>query len=457
MAAHSPSTVALATDLYELTMGAAYLALGCGARATFSLFVRRLPARRSCLVFAGLPEAVGRLTELAFDSEAIEDIAQTGYVDRDLARRFEGVRFTGDVWAMREGRVFFPDEPVLEVDAPILEAQIVETTLLNAIHYPTLVASKAARCVAAARGRRVVEFGLRRAPGLEAGLAAARVCFIAGFSSTSNVLAGKAYGIPLSGTVAHSFIEAFDSELDAFRAAAGAASGPLTLLVDTYDTLTGVRRAIEVARELRAEGKRLDALRLDSGDLDALSRAARVMLDDAGLADVALFASGGLDEYAIDELARAGAPVDGFGVGTRVGMSADAPVLDMAYKLVSYDGRPRLKLSEGKETLVCPKQVYRRSAGARYVEDLIATRDEPAPGPEWAPLLEPVVRGGEGVRLPTLDEARAFCREEVARFSPALVLPGEAHAYPVRRSSELARRQADAVADLRARERGPAR
>ncbi|MBX3207746.1 MAG: nicotinate phosphoribosyltransferase [Labilithrix sp.] len=454
MASHRPSTLALATDLYELTMAASWLTLDVNARATFSLFVRRLPSTRSCLVFAGLEDAVDRLQALAFDEEAVDAIARTGSVAPEVARRLSGVRFTGDVWAMREGRVFFPDEPVLEVDAPMIEAQLIETTLLNAIHYPTLVASKSVRCVAAARGAAVVEFGLRRAPGIEAGSSAARASWLAGFSATSNVLASSALEIPPSGTVAHSFVEAFDSEREAFRAWAESTSGALTLLVDTYDTIRGVEHAIEVARELQDRGRRLDAIRLDSGDLDALSRAARAMLDRAGLRHVAIVASGGLDEDAIDALAGAGAPIDGFGVGTRVGMSADAPVLDMVYKLVAYDGRPRLKLSTTKETLVLPKQVYRRTdPGGRAAEDRIALRDEPPPGPGWEPLLEPVVRGGVAAPMPSLHEARTFCGSEVARFPPALFLPGERGAYRVSRSPELARAQELAVVACRARER----
>lgn len=453
MAPYRPGTIALATDLYELTMAASYLALGMSARATFSLFVRKLPPTRSCLVFAGLDAALERLTALAFDEEAVAAVASVGGVDPELARRFRGVRFTGDVWAMREGRVFFPDEPVLEVDAPMIEAQLVETALLNAVHYPTLVASKAARCVAAARGRDVIEFGLRRTPGIEAGLAVARASFLAGFSATSNVLAARALAIPANGTVAHSFIEAFDAELEAFRACARTAADPFTLLVDTYDTIQGVEHAIQVAREVRASGRRLHAIRLDSGDLNMLSRAARAMLDRAGLPEVALVASGGLDEDAIDALVRAGAPIDGFGVGTRVGMSADAPVLDMVYKLVAYDGLPRLKLSASKETLVLPKQVYRRmdDVDRCSVEDVIALRDEPLPGPEWEPLLELVVRGGERLASRSLAESRAFCASEVARF-PTLLLPGARTDYRVRRSAELARLQALAVAACRRRE-----
>jgi nicotinate phosphoribosyltransferase len=446
---HEPSTIALATDLYELTMAASYIALGMDARATFSLFVRRLPEARPCLLFAGLEEALARLTTLSFDDEAVDGVIETGRVAPELARRMRGIRFTGDVWAMREGRAFFANEPVLEVDAPMIQAQLVETTLLNALHYPTLVASKAARCVSAARGRDVVDYGLRRVPGIEAGLAAARASFLAGFSGTSNVLASLRYGIPSSGTVAHSFVEAFDSELAAFEAGARAASGPFTLLVDTYDTLRGVERAIAVAREDH-RSDRLKTVRIDSGDLEGLSREARRMLDRAGLEDVAIVASGGLDEYSIDPLARSGTPIDAFGVGTRVGMSADAPVLDMVYKLVAYDGRPRLKLSSGRETLVLPKQVHRRADGSgRYIEDRIGLRDEPSPGPDWEPLLEPVVVGGVRAPAPSLCAVRELRAREVDRLGTTFFVPGERSSYHVELSAELARRQELSVSECR--------
>jgi nicotinate phosphoribosyltransferase len=445
--------VVLTTDLYEITMAASYLALGIRGSATFSLFVRRLPPQRSFLVAAGLDAALSRIGVFAFGHEALEYVGSIGMVRGDVLADLADIHFRGDVRAVREGRVVFADEPILEVTAPIVEAQLVETAILNAIHFPTLVATKAARCVAAAEGRSLVDFGLRRTPGIEAGLAVARASYLAGFDATSNLLAGKRLGMPVSGTVAHSFIEIFPSELEAFRAFAAAYPGPVTLLVDTYDTTRGVARAVQVAHELSARGRRVAAVRLDSGDLATLSRETRRALDDAGLDDVRIVASGGLDEFALADLTRAGAPIDAYGVGTRLGMSADSPVLDMAYKIVAYDGRPCLKLSEGKETLVGPKQVWRRRGpGGRFAGDRIAAADEPSPGEGWEPLLEPVMRAGEPLPLPSLAELRSLHRAEIEALPPELLDVGQKALYPVERSPVLAGRQRAAVAEVRRRE-----
>jgi nicotinate phosphoribosyltransferase len=451
--ARDPSRVALATDLYELTMGSTYLALGMGDCATFSLLLRKLPRERSYLVAAGLEEALQRLTMLAFDEGAAEYLRSTGRFSRERVAQLTSTRFKGDVWAVPEGRVVFGAEPILEVTAPMIEAQLAESILVNAVCYPTLVASKAARCVAAAPGKMLVDFGLRRMPDIDASVAAARASYLAGFAATSNVLAGREHGIPLNGTVAHSLVEAFKTELEAFRACAETANGSFTLLVDTYDSLSGVARAIQVAKELAPRGRRLDAIRLDSGDLADLARRARRMLDDAGRSDVRIFASGGIDEYEIARLARAGAPIDGYGIGTRLAMSADAPVLDMAYKIVAYGDRPCLKLSEGKATLVGPKQVWRRRArDGRMLEDRIAARDESSPGEGWEPLLEPVMRGGRSVPLPSLEEIRARHRREMQTMPPELLAIETSHAYPVGLSDTLKDRQRRAVEEARRRE-----
>jgi nicotinate phosphoribosyltransferase len=445
------ATIALSTDLYEVTMAASYLRLGMRDAAGFSLFSRKLPRCRRYLVAAGVEEALDRLELARFDPDAVEYVLSTGRIRPSEAQALADFRFSGDVWAAREGRFVFADEPILEVRAPIGEAQLVETTLLNAIHFESVVASKAARCVAAARGRPVVDFGLRRTAGIEAGLTVARASFLAGFASTSNVLAGRRLGIPVSGTVAHSFIETFEDEREAFRAMARTSSGQVTFLVDTFDTLRGTAHAIEVAHELGGQRAPVAAVRLDSGDLDALSREVRRMLDDARLERIRIFASGGLDEYAVDALVRAGAPIDAFGVGTRIGMSADAPILDMAYKIVEYAGRPCLKLSEGKATLACLKQVWRRlGPDGQCAEDRICLREEPAPGPDWEPLLEPVFVRGERRRRPSLSELRSAHAQECARFRALADLHSDA-TYPVRLSSALEARQREAVEGILAR------
>lgn len=453
---YSPDVVALSTDLYQLTMAASYDALDMDAEATFSLTVRKLPENRSFLIAAGVEEALQRIAELRFDERALEALAAIPQIRHDALDRLARFRFSGDVWAMPEGTIVFADEPILEVQAPILEAQIVETIVLNALHYPTTVATKAARCVLAAPGKTLVEFGLRRTPGIEAGLDVARACYLAGFVGTSNVLAEREYGIPSSGTVAHSFIEAFDDESEAFRAFARTFPGGATLLIDTYDTVRGARRAAAVAHELAPEGVRIAAVRLDSGDLAALSREVREILDEAGMTDVTIIASGGLDEYSLAELVEQDAPIDAYGVGTRIGTAADAPTLDMVYKLVEYAGRPRLKLSTGKRTLVGPKQVWRRS-GPPFGGDVIATRDEPAPADGWTPLLEQRMRRGEIVVSETLDAARERVRSGLAALPPELhALDGRGE-YPVRLSTRLERDQAAAEDAVRERERGEGR
>ncbi len=450
---HSAAVIAMTTDLYELTMAASYMTLGMNQRATFSLVHRRLPLQRGYLVVAGLAEALERLQCFRFDAAAIDYLRRQAPIAGELLERLEGLRFTGDVRAVPEGRVVFAGEPILEVDAPLIEAQLVETMMLNAIHYPTAVASKAARCVAAAPGKALVDFGLRRMPGIEAGLAAARAAYIAGFDSTSNLLAGQRYGIPVAGTLAHSYIEAFDSEIEALEAFARTFPGPATLLVDTYDTIRGTEHAITVAKRLKRKGTRVMALRLDSGNIMELSRKVRRMLDEAGLRDVGIFASGGLDEYELARLVGGGAPIDGFGVGTRLGMSADAPVLDLVYKLCEYAGEPRLKLSSKKETIAGPKQIWRRTGpDGCFAGDRLATLDEVSPGPGWEPLLEPVMIDGRPRPLPTLDEIRQRHREEVARLPEGVRRVSRPGAYPVRRSAALAARHRHAVRSARRRE-----
>ncbi|MFI7281319.1 nicotinate phosphoribosyltransferase [Micromonospora chersina] len=402
----------LRTDLYELRMAASYLRRDMTERATFSLFVRRLPPRRGFLVAAGLAEALAFLESFAFDDAELGYLRDVVGFDEPALTALAGMRFTGDVWAVPEGRVVFADEPLLEVTAPIAEAQLVETGVLNLITFHTTVATKAARCRLAAGGAQLVDFAFRRTHGIEAGAGVARASAIAGFAATSDVEAAMRYGISPSGTMAHSYVEAFPDERAAFRAfAADFPTNPI-FLVDTYDTPAGVRAAVDVVTELGLTGP--VGVRLDSGDLGALARQAREILDGAGLRQARIIASGSLDEDVIAGLVAQGAPIDGYGVGTKMGVSYDAPSLDSAYKLVAYGDRPVLKLSPGKATLPAAKQVFRDPTGA--AGDVVGLRDEPPPN-GWEPLLVPVMRGGR--RLDPADPAEAV-RAARGRFDADL-------------------------------------
>ncbi|MFF4772611.1 nicotinate phosphoribosyltransferase [Microtetraspora fusca] len=438
----------LLTDMYELNMAASYLRHGMTDQATFSLFARRLPADRGFLVAAGLEDALDFLESFALEPEDLAYLREVQGYDAETLRALAGLRFTGEVWAVPEGRAVFAGEPLLEVTAPIAEAQLVETVLLNHLTFQTSVASKAARCVLAADGARLIDFAFRRTQGIEAGVAVARATAIAGFAATSNAEGARRHGLPASGTMAHSYVQAFPDEEAAFAAFAADFPDRTTFLVDTYDTVAGVRTAAEVARRLELAGSAV-GVRLDSGDLADLAVRARRLLDAAGLRQAVIVASGGLDEYAIADLVRAGAPIDAYGVGTRVGVSADAPSLDTAYKLVAYGDRPVMKLSPGKMTLPGAKQVFR---GPR--SDVIALREE-APPPGWRPLLVPVVVAGHRVAPPErIGVMRDRCMSELARLpAPVRVLraPGT---VPVEISPRLRRLQDDLVRTLR--ERGPA-
>ena len=429
---------ALFTDLYELTMLQAYREHGLAGRATFELFARSLPPGRNYLLACGLDPALAYLERLAFGPEALAALAGLGF-PAPFLDWLGGLRFTGDVDAMPEGTPAFAGEPLLVVEAPVAEAQVVETFLLNQLHFQTLVASKGARIVEAAAGRPVADFGSRRAHGTEAGMLAARALYIAGMASTSNVAAGARYGIPVSGTMAHSYVQARGDDLAAFREMA-ATHPETTLLVDTFDALAGVRAVVALAREL-GDAFRVRAVRIDSGPLAELAARARRLLDDAGLGRVRIVASGGLDEHAIAGLS--GAPIDAFGVGTRAVTSADAPAFDAVYKLAAYAGEGRLKRSPGKETLPGRKQVYReRGAGGGAERDVLAGAAERRGG---EPLLVPVMRGGRRLaagREP-LERARERAREETARL-PARVrsLAGARPPYPVAVSPGLRREAA---------------
>ncbi|MBX9421601.1 nicotinate phosphoribosyltransferase [Streptomyces lateritius] len=396
------------TDLYEVTMALSYLREGMRAPATFSLFVRDLPPERGFLVAAGLEPALDYLSRFLVGRSDVREFAEALRRPAEDLEPLRGLSFDGQVRAVPEGRLVLAGEPLLEVTASLPQAQLVETYLLSLVCHQTAVASKAARCVLAAAGRPLVDFSLRRNHGPEAGLQAARLCALVGFAGTSNVAAATRYGIPASGTMAHSYVEAFASEEDAFRAFARTHPGPVTLLVDTYDTDHGVATAARVLSDLGLGPG--CGIRLDSGDLGALARRARTALDAAGLRGVQIIASGGLDEYAVATLVRDGAPVDVFAVGTKVGTAADAPYLDAAYKLVEYDGRPVMKLSSAKVTAPAPKQVF-RGPGLRDVIGL--ANEEPPEGTE--PLLRTVMRGGLRTEPPdTLAAARARFESDVA-------------------------------------------
>lgn len=429
------TNAALFTDLYQLTMAQAYLEAGHTEEAGFDLFVRKLPEQRNYLIACGQTEALDFLSELRFGDEDIAYLDSLEKFSPVLLDWLAEFRFTGEVRAVPEGTIVFGEEPILSVRAPIAQAQIVETWLLNQVHVQTALASKASRIVQAARGRPVLDFGLRRIHGADAGLKAACAYHVAGLAGTSNVLAGKRYGVPVAGTMAHSFIQSFDDELEAFRAFAR--SFPETiLLVDTYDTLEGVRKVIRLRDQLGDEF-RVAGIRLDSGNLGQLAHGARRLLDEAGLEQVKIFASGGLDEYAVRNLVAQGSPIDGFGVGTAMGVSEDAPHLDVAYKLCSYGGEPRMKLSTGKRSLPGFKQVFRESRNGIFERDVIARYDERLEGEA---LLNTVMQNGERTDQLNLEAARERAADQLERLPEALRGLEPADAYPVSLSDGLQRR-----------------
>lgn len=399
---------ALITDLYELNMTVSFLRRGMTDRATFSLFVRNLPRDRGFLVAAGLEDCLDYLDSLAFTSDELEWLGQNGFQDADV-RALSAFRFSGDVRAVPEGSVLLAGEPLLEVTAPLPEAQLVETYLLNQVTFQTAIATKAARCTLAAGDMRVVDFALRRTHGTDAGRGVARASAIAGFAGTSNVDAARRYGLAMTGTMAHSYIEAFSDEQTAFEAFSQDFPGRTTFLVDTYDTLEGVRHAIDVIQERRLTDNL--AIRLDSGNLADLARKSRALLDAAGLPNAKIFVSGGLDEYDLEALRRSGAPIDGAGVGTVMGVSADAPYLDSVYKLVQVGDRPVAKLSTGKATLPGPKQIWRGPSGQ---DDVLSTADERGPAGH-RPLLVKVMAGGSRTgKHATIDDARRRYSNDLA-------------------------------------------
>jgi nicotinate phosphoribosyltransferase len=444
--------LSLLTDLYQLTMAAVYFDRDMRAPATFSLFIREYPPDRAGFISLGLEEVLEYLETFHFTPEQLDYLERTGRFSDSFLHHLSGLRFTGSVRAIPEGRMFFKDEPILEVTGPILEAQLVETCIINRINHAVAIGTKAARCVEAAEGRKLLDFSLRRTHGTDAGLTVARSSYAAGFDATSNVLAGERYGIPISGTMAHAFITSFDEEIEAFRAFAKVFPENTVLLIDSYDTITGAKKATQVAAEMAERGHSLRGVRLDSGDMTALSKEVRAILDDAGFTDVAIFASGGYDEHKIADAVANDAQIDGFGVGTKMGVSADAPYLDIAYKLVQYDNRPVLKLSSGKKTLVGEKQVYRAGEGERYAHDTICLKDETAEG---RPLLEPAMIDGRRLaRRESLETIRDRFRADRERMNPAHLRIKNPEPYPVRLGPVLEELQGEVIQEIREKELG---
>lgn len=438
--------LALFTDLYELKMARAYEATGMTGEAVFSLFVRKLPVARNYLLACGIERALELLERTCFDDGDCAYLATLPGFGRAFLDQLAGRRFTGTVHAVAEGTPVFAEEPILEVVAPIVQAQLVETVLMTVVGLETVLASKAARVVAAAAGRPVIDFGSRRAHGIEAALYGARAFHVAGVAATSNLLAGRRFGIPVAGTMAHSFVQACDDEMQAFRRFASV-HPDTTLLVDTYDTLAGVDRVVALAGEL-GDGFRVRGIRLDSGDLGDLAKAARRRLDAAGLQAVQIIASGGLDEHAVARLVAEGAPIDAFGVGTEMSVSGDAPALDIAYKLTLYRGQGRMKLSTGKRTLPGRKQVFRRFHDGVAIGDALCLHGEIGDG---TPLLHRVMEHGRRTGpCPALDAIRRHAREQLAALPAGLhALSPAAEPYPVAVSERLAGYERAVRAQLR--------
>ena len=432
---NNPSS-ALLTDLYQLTMLQGYFDQRMEETAVFEFFVRKLPRSRNFLIAAGLEQALEFLESLRFTAAELDWIAKHGAFRPAFVRYLESFRFTGDVHAMAEGTIFFPNEPILRVTAPISQAQLVESRLINLLHFETLIASKAARSVLMAPDKLLVDFGLRRAHGAEAGLLAARASYLAGFAGSATVLAAPLYGIPVYGTMAHSFVQAHDDESVAFEHFARALPENVVLLIDTYDTEAAARKVVELAPTLSRDGIKIQGVRLDSGDLADHAFKVRRILDAGGLRDVTIFASGSVDEYLLEQLREKNAPIDGFGIGTHMDTSADAPYLDCAYKLVEYAGRARRKRSEGKVLWPGAKQVLRTydEAGLMIGDTLTLESD----AREEAALIAPVMKQGRRLAAPVpLRQSRALALEQLARLPVGLKKLEPAPAYPVRVSEAI--------------------
>ena len=441
----APLTSPLTTDLYELNMIQAYLDRGEDAEAVFEFFVRRLPARRGFLLAAGLADALDYLETLRFSSQEIAWLQSTGRFRSNLLDYLAGFRFTGDVHAIPEGSVCFANEPLLRITATLPQAQLVESRLINILHYQTLIASKAARMVLAAPGKALADFGLRTAHGAEAGLFSARASYIAGFAGAANVLAGDRYGIPIVGTMAHSFVQVHDDEMQAFENFARARPDGVILLIDTYDTEAGARKVVELAPKLKADGIAIRGVRIDSGDLTEMARKVRRILDDGGLKDVIILVSGGINEDVLAGMMKAGAPIDGFGIGVNLAASVDVPALDCAYKLQEYAGKAKRKLSEGKQTWPGRKQVWRSyDAQGRMSGDILSVETDKQPG---EPLIVQVIRAGKTVApSPTLGQIRERAARDLARLPEPLrqLQPGANYSVKVADALATLTKQTDA-------------
>lgn len=430
----SPS--ALLTDLYQLNMVQAYLETGQTETAVFEFFVRKLPPQRNFLVAAGLEQALEFLQDLRFSDDDLSWLIRGGRFSARLIDYLSDFRFSGDVHAVPEGTVFFANEPILRVTAPLPEAQLVETRLINVLHFQSLIASKAARMALLAPDKLLVDFGLRRAHGAEAGLLAARASYIGGFAGTATVLAEKCFGIPTYGTMAHSFVQSFENESAAFEAFARARPKDLVLLIDTYDTEVAARKVVALAPRLRALGISIRGVRIDSGDLVALSRSVRRILDEGGLKDVTIFVSGGIDEETLSSFAREAAPIDGIGIGTSLATSSDAPALDCAYKLQEYAGVARRKRSAGKATWPGRKQVWRRyDAEGHMASDVLSTEYDSQEGEALIGLV--LQQGRPAVHLPSLQHVRASAREQLERLPKGFESLQACSPYPVHVAASL--------------------
>ena len=445
---------ALLTDLYQLNMVQAYLDHGETKTAVFEFFVRKLPARRGFLLAAGLEQALAFLETLRFSAAEIAWLEGTWRFGKNLLDYLGAFRFAGDVHAMPEGTVFFADEPILRVTAPLPQAQFVESRLINILHFQSLIATKAARMMLAAPNKALVDFGMRRAHGAEAGLMAARASYIAGFAGTATVLAGQDFGIPLYGTMAHSFIEAFDDETAAFAAFAKARPQNLVLLLDTYDTEAAARKVVALAPKLEAAGISIRGVRLDSGDLVALAKSVRKILDAGGLGEVTIFASGGLDEDALAAMVKANAPIDGLGVGTSLTTSADVPNLDCVYKMQEYAGLARRKRSAKKATWPGRKQMWRRyDADGRMAGDLLGLDGDAHSGEK---LIALVMQNGRRLQpAASLDEIRRRAARELERLPEPLRRLDPGMTYPVEVTDELKRLAAEVDRRLELQNRQP--